>query len=95
VVPPLGVHEQLRTPVAPERAGEGQGQAGHGVLQPPAADVTDDGLAAGRASPMDVNPAGITHDVPVLALANKHMTNERSDSPLRAAARPQVHTHAI
>jgi len=67
VVPPLGVLEQLRAPVAPERAGEGH--AGDDILQRPAPDVAD-WLAAGRASPVDANAAGIAHDVPVLALAH-------------------------
>jgi len=68
VVPPLSVLEQLRAPVAPERAGEGH--AGDGVLQRPAPDLAD-GLAAGGASPVDADAAGLAHDVPVLALANQ------------------------
>jgi len=77
VVPPLLELEQLRAPMAAERAGDDQ--AGDGVLQRPAPDLAD-GLAAGRASPLDVNEAGIAHDVPVLALPpnNKHTTNEES-----------------
>jgi len=86
VVPPLGVLEQLRAPVAPERAGEGH--AGDDILQRPAPDVAD-GLAAGRASPVDANAAGIAHDVPVLALATTKA--RRMNSQIHQCSRKCTH----
>ena len=75
VVPPLAVLEQPRAPVAAERAGEGH--AGDGVLQRPTPDVADDGLAAGRAGPVDADAAGVAHDVPVLALIDGQQQQSR------------------
>jgi hypothetical protein len=80
MVLPLLVLEQLRAPVSAERAGEDH--VGDGLLQRSAPDLANR-IAAGRASPVDANAAGIAHNVPVLALANQHMMNSQSDSPLQ------------